>query len=287
MNWLLLTLLAITSRAIYSIATKVLSKDVKVSPITHSLLLTTFAGFLALLISPFVGGISFEGISEYTLPVVIMVSSQAFGNVLFFKGMGKLDAGTTQIAFSSILIWGAILSVFFLGSVFSFTQTVGIVLMLVAILSVQYRKGKLDLNSSILYIVLSAVLFAIFQVASADLSKVISTGAYLLLAYFGSSLIIGTIYYKNIKKDYSLLQSQIKNTFSKTLFASGTSLLYFVFSYLAYRYAPDRGVVVVLLTSQVILSVIFGIIFLKEKDNRTRKLFAALLAFVAGYLIKS
>lgn len=287
MNWIILTLFAITSRAIYSIATKVLSKDVKVSPITHSLLLTSFAGLLSLLVSPFVGGISFEGIDQYVLPAVIMVSSQAFGNVLFFQGIKSLDAGTAQIAFSSILIWGAILSVIFLGSVFSPVQLFGILLMLVSILAVQYKKGKLNLDTGFLYIVASAVLFAIFQVASADLSQVISTGAYLIMAYFGPSLIIGALYYKNIKKDYKHLQSQVKNTFSKTLFASGTSMLYFVFSYLAYRGAPDRGVVVVLLTSQVVLSIILGIIFLKEKENKSRKLLAGALAFLAGALIKS
>lgn len=287
MNWLILTLLAITSRAIYSIATKVLSKDVKVSSITHSILLTTFAGIMSLVISPFVGGISFDGIDQYLIQLVIMVVSQAFGNILFFKGVKSLDAGTAQIAFSSILIWGAILSVIFLGSEFSFIQLVGIIIMLVSILVVQYKKNKLSLDKGFLYIMASAVLFAIFQVASADLSKEISTGAYLLIAYFGPSLIIGTLYFKNIKKDYKLLQNQLKHTSLKTIFASGTSMLYFIFSYLAYRSSPDSGVVVVLLTSQVVLSVILGIVFLKEKENKARKLLAGALAFLAGALIKS
>lgn len=73
----------------------------------------------------------------------------------------------------------------------------------------------------------------------------------------------------------------------KTLFTSGMSMLYFLFSYLAYRYAPDRGIVVVLLTSQVILSVLFGLLFLKEKENTTKKVAAGILAFIAGVLIKS
>lgn len=287
MNWLLLTVLAITARATMSIATRVLSKDVEVSPITHSLLLTTSAGLLSLAISPFVGGISFVGISQYKIPAILMITSQAFGNVIYFRGQKNLGAGTTQIAFSSILIWGTILSVLFLGSIFSFTQLTGILLLLVAILTVQYRQNKMDLNSSFLYIVASAILFAVFQVSSAGLSKAISTGAYLVMAYFGSSLIIGTLYFASIKKDYKLLKHQLKHISSKTLFASGTSLLYFVFSYLAYRHAPDRGVVVVLLTSQVVLSVIFGIYFLKEKENKARKLLAGALAVVAGILIKS
>jgi len=287
MNWIYLTLLAITSRATYSIATKVLSKDVKVSAVTHSILLTTFAGILSVIISPFVGGISFKGIESFYLSALIMVLSQAFGNILFFKGIKDLDAGTTQIAFSSILIWGAILSVAFLDSVFSTKQIVGILLMLFAILLVQYKKGKLDMSSGVLYIVASAILFAVFQVASADLSKIISTGAYLLMAYIGPSLIVGILYFKLITNDFHLLKQQVRESFLITLFASGTSMLYFVFSYIAYRYAPDRGVVVVLLTAQVVLSVIFGIIFLKEKDNQLRKMVAGALAFAAGMMIKS
>jgi drug/metabolite transporter (DMT)-like permease len=287
MNWVLITVLAITSRATYSIGTRVLSKDVEVSPITHSLLLTAAAGLLSLLISPFVGGISFEGLGAYAIPAGIMVTSQAVGNVIYFRGQKNLGAGTTQIAFSSILIWGAILSVFFLGSTFSLTQVIGIAVMLIAILTVQYAKGEIELDSSFMYIVASAVLFAIFQVASADLSKTISTGAYLVMAYLGPTVIIGGLYFNKIKRDFKHIVHQLKNTFSKTLFASGTSMLYFVFSYLAYRQAPDRGVVVVLLTSQVVFSVLFGIFFLGERKNVARKLLAGLLAFVAGVLIKS
>lgn len=269
------------------IATKVLSKDVKVSAITHSILLTTFASILSIIISPFVGGISFTGIESFYLSALIMVLSQAFGNILFFKGIKYLDSGTTQIIFSSILIWGAILSVAFLDSIFSTKQIVGILLMLFAILLVQYKKGGLDMNSGVLYVIASSILFAVFQVASANLSKVISTGAYLLMAYIGPSLIVGILYLKRIINDLHLLKQQIKESFLKTLFASGTSMLYFVFSYLAYRYAPDRGVVVVLLTAQVVLSVIFGIIFLKEKDNQLKKVIAGALAFAAGIMIKS
>ncbi|MEK7140971.1 MAG: EamA family transporter [Patescibacteria group bacterium] len=287
MNWLLLTLLAVTSRATYSIATKILSHDVKVSPITQSLLLTAFAGLLSLALSPLIGGLSFTGLNHFLVPVILVICAQAVGNILYFKGMKNLDASTAQIAFSSILLWGTILSVIFLNSIFSPLQLIGIVLLLIAILLVQYNKGKIIFNRSFFYIVASAVFFAVFQVASADLSKSLSIGTYLVLANLGPSLIIGVMYFNIIKKDFLLLKSQVKKTFAKTFFASGTSLLYFFFSYLAYTYAPSRGIVVVLLTTQVVLSVLFGIFFLKEKENKVRKLSAGVLAFLAGVLIKS
>ena len=287
MNWFLLTVLAITARGVYSIATKLLSNKVEVSPVTQAVLLTTSAGALAIPVSFLVGDMSFSGIGQYWLSVIVMIVAQAFGNILFFAGVKRLDAGMTQIAFSSILIWGAILSIIFLDSSFTAVQSMGIILMLTAILTAQYKKGKKNLDPGVLYIIGGAALFAVFQVASADLAETISTGAYLMLAYFGPSLLLGLIYSKTLMKDWVLLKKQLKKTTRSTLFASSTNVLYFLFSYLAFQVAPDRGVVVVLLTAQVILSVVLGIIFLKEKDNVPRKVIAAVLAFAAGALIRS
>lgn len=286
MNWLLLTILAITSRAIYSIATKLLSSQVKVSSITQSVLLTSFATILTLLVSPFIGGISFRGIPHIWLTTLLMVFSQAIGNVLFFKGLERLDAGNSQIAFSSILVWGAILSVLFLHSTFSWLQLLGILLLLFAIILIQYRKGRERFNISVGYIIAAAGLFAVFQVTSAQLSTVMNAGTYLFLAYFGSAVIISLIYAKRVLKDMQLLTKQVAVVGRNGLFASGTSLLYFLFSYFAYRLASDRGIVVVLLTTQVILSVIFGIVFLKERESIKQKLIAGTIALVASVLIK-
>lgn len=83
------------------------------------------------------------------------------------------------------------------------------------------------------------------------------------------------------------LLPQAKTAFLRMLFASGTSSLYLVFSFLAYKNAPDPGVVVVFLTSQVIFSVLFGILFLKERENMGKIIVAGVLACIAGVLIKA
>ena len=159
--------------------------------------------------------------------------------------------------------------------------------MLFAIILIQYKGGSLKLNSSVLYIIASASLFAIFQVFSARVSQSITTGTYLIIAHWGPSILLGSIYFRKIKPEICSLSDKVKKSAGSLLFAGGTSLLYFLFSFLAYKFSPDKGVVVVLLTAQVILSVIFGILLLKEKDNTVRKIIAAILAFIAGVLIKS
>ena len=287
MNWLLLTVLAILSRATYGVATKVLSSRIKVSAMAQAVLLTGSATILTLLLSPLIGGLSFQGVSNLWLITLLMVVSQAFGNILFFKGLEKLDASNTQVVFSSILIWGTLLSVVFLGSHFSLKQFIGIAVLLVAILLVQYQKNMKKLDTYALYILFAAALFAVFQVTSAELARTVSAGAYLLLAYLGSTLIIGAIYFQKVSKELAGLAQNIRNAVTTTLFASSTSLMYFAFSYYAYKAAPDRGVVVLLLTSQVVFGVILAIIFLRERSNIPKKILASILAVAAGLLIKS
>lgn len=202
-------------------------------------------------------------------------------------GMRRLDAGTTQIIFSSIIIWGATLSTIFLGSSFSGVQVLGIMLLLLAILLIQHNGRRLKFNKGFLCVAASAPLFAIFQVASATLSQQLSTATYLLLTYMGPSTLIGIIYFQTIRADWSKLIHQLKNSIVKTFLAGGVSLLYYAALFIAYRTAPDRGVVIVLLTTQVILTVLFGIIFLGETKHIKRKLVAAVLALIAVALIKS
>lgn len=287
MDWLFLTILAICSRSLMSVAVKLLSNRAKISPITQAVLFTGAATGLSVLISPFIGGISFNGLSGLWLITVLMISAQAGGNILFFKGLATLEASVAAIAFSSLLLWGSILSIAFLDSSFSYQQIAGIALLFLAILLVQYKKGVKRIEPAILYILSSALLFAIFQVSSAELSKTMPAGTYLLLSFGGATLIVWLAYIKQVHKDFKTILKHKTSVAQATVFASTCSMGYFVFSYFAYRNAPDRGVVVVLLTSQVILSVILGIIFLKEYGQIKRKLTAGVLAVIAGILIKS
>lgn len=287
MNWLLLTFLAILSRSFQSITSKIFTNHAKVTPITQSVLFLGTAFFLCLPLSPFIGGITFEGLSSLWLPTTIMILSLALGNTLFFKGLSKLEASITAIAFSSILLWGSILSVMFLGSSFSIKQIAGIGLLGFAIILVQNIKKIKAINPAVLHIIISALFFAIFQVSSAELAKSMPAGTYLFLSYGGATLLTLLMYGKQVAQDLKSLSKQKVAVAKVTLLAALCSTGYFVFSYFAYQQAPDRGVVVVLLTSQVILSVILGIILLKENDRLPRKLAAGLLAAIAGVLIKS
>ena len=254
---------------------------------TQATLFTIAGGILSVLISPLLGGVSLEGLTSLWWVVGIMILAQAFGNVLYFKGLSQLEASVTSIAFSSILLWSILLSIVFLGSTFSIQQSLGILILFIAIIIVQYTKGIKKIEPAILYVIGAAFLFSVFQVASAELAKTVATATYLLMNYMGSAAVIGIVYRKTIQKDLLTLTAKKRSVLLPLIMAAVCSVGYFVFSYFAYMKAPDRGVVVVLLTSQVVLSVMLGIVLLKEHTRIGLKLGAAFLAAIAGILIKS
>ena len=286
MKWLYLTFASVIARAAFGVVTKVISNKVKVSSITLAVLLTGSGAVIALLLSPLLGGISFDGLDNEWWVASLMVVSSAVGNVLYFKGLEKLDASNAQVLFSSILIWGTLFSVTFLGSHFEPLQLIGVLILLGAIVSIQYKKQTALLNTSSLLILGAAVCFAVFQITSAVLSKTISTGTYSFMAYAGGTLIVGLVYRKKVFADIRSVSNR-SNSFLLTIMTGSLSVAYAVFAFLAYQIAPDRGVVVLLLTTQVIFGVIFAVIFLKERQNIPKKILAAILAVLGGLLIKS
>lgn len=82
-----------------------------------------------------------------------------------------------------------------------------------------------------------------------------------------------------------VLLGDVKAVYSRLALAAGLSTTFFLFSYLAFQSAPDKGVVIVLLPVQVVISVILGVIILGEKDAIAKKLIASVVAFIAGILI--
>jgi len=285
--WPLYTLLAVVGRATYGVLTKVLSNHTKVSPITQIVFLSAASTVIVLPILPFSGGFNLDGLSSVWLALAIAIVGSVIGSITYFTGIAKLESATTQVAFSSILIWGLIMSIIFLGTDLSVIQVIGVLVLLFAILLAQYNGKALKLQPGILLILLSAACFAAVQVASAKLSQVLNLGTYMVLVLLGPGLLIGLLYIQEVRRDIQRARGQLVRL-TKTAFATAAaSVFYYIFAYSAFRNAPDPGVVVLLLTSQVVLAVLLSIIFLKERTNIVFKIVAGVLAMLAAIMIKA
>lgn len=284
MSWFFLTIISAFFRAIYGLMTKVLSNKAKTSVYTQATLLPLCAAIIVVLMSPLTGGINFSVDKSSFMLIVLIALSQGLGNVFYFTAMKSLTSGTAQISFSSILVFNTILSVGFLNLHLSFLNVVGIILLMLAVLSVV--SGKIELNKKgVILMTFSAFLFSIFQLSSSKLSTQVSVATYLLISYLGSVLVLIIIKGRIIIKDI-INSDDKKNLILIPFLTSIPSLGNFIFAYFAYRTAPQPAKVAMLLTSQVVIAVILSYFFLNEKKNLFRKVFAAILVVISAILIK-
>lgn len=284
MDWLALTFVSIIFRSFYGLMTKIMSNKMKsLSVHGQAAALPLAAAVISILISPLVGGFSISNKFSF-FTVILVVLGQGLGNITYFEAIKSLHNSTAQIAFSSILIFNTIFSVLFLNLRLTPLNFMGIFLLMGAILMVV--AGKMEFNKKgIFWMVISAALFAVFQLSSSELSKQVSAASYLVIAYLGAALVVILIKFKDIKKD---LKTIIKNPEIGRVpfYTASFSLGNFIFAYWAYRSAPQASKVAILLTSQVVLTVILSYFFLKEKNHLMIKLFAGILVIIAAFLIK-
>ncbi|QQR52756.1 DMT family transporter [bacterium] len=275
------------SRASYGVLTKVLSNQTHIDPMTQTFYLMVASICWGILLSPFIGGLHLVIPPSAWMPLTVAILTSTLGNIWYFKGIKSLQSASTQVIFSSIVIWNALLAWLILGSRLGTSQILGVLLLLIAILLAQYQGKRLHINRGAWYILASAVAFAGFQITSAALSRQIATADYLVITYAGNALLIGIYFARTIWSDMSHRSRRTSDLLKTAVITGAASILYNLFAFIAYAHAPDPGIVVLLLTTQVIAGVMLSIIFLHEHDHLKTKLGAASLAVIAAMLIKS
>lgn len=285
MTWLFFTALSILSRSTYGVMTKVLSSKMKVSIYTQACFLPLAGAFLTVIFSPLLGGLAVDFSNASLVLVALVVFGQGLGKIVYFASIKNLTNATAQIAFSSILLFNTVLALLFLHLHLSMINVLGIVLLTLAILSV--ISGKVAYHKQgVLLMILSAFLFAIFQLSSSELSKQVSSVSYLLVAYLGSATVVFIYKYKVIVQDV-IQAADWKSIVVIPILTALPSVGNFLFAYLAYRAAPEAAKVAMLLTSQVVLTVLLSYVFLHEKTNIKRNIIAAASVVLAALFIKS
>lgn len=284
MNWLILTLISVLFRSVYGVMTKVMSNKFNAISVYGQAVALPFAAvIISITISPFIGGFSAE--SNLSLAAIILTAlGQGLGNIAYFVAIKDLQNSTAQVAFSSILIFNTVLAVLFLGLDLSLINIIGIFVLMLAILMVV--SGKIQIHKKgFAWMLLSALLFSIFQLASSELSKQVSAPAYLVIAYGGAAITATLLKFKEVKKDFKVIikSNELKLVPFQT---AALSLGNFLFAYYAYRSAPEPSKVAILLTSQIVLTVLLSYFFLKEKSHLALKVLASILVIIAAYLIK-
>lgn len=279
MIWLLYALIATLSNSIRSILHRfiMLTED----PYSYALLenILTALIFVPVLINEFVFPINF-------LAWILVLTSSILW--VFIAVIGFYAYKYTQVSVKSPLsesrvLWVLLFAIIFLKESLIIEKVLGIILIFISLVVLTYKKqnkfGDLR-DKGVQLTLLTALLTAGVAIIDKSALKYFTPGTFGFLVYFIPGLILLAFGKKHLKDVKKILKT--KNYYLGIVVILG--FLFYYFSLKAYQIADVTQVFPIIRLSTA-FTVIFGIIFLRERENIIKKLIATLIIFFGILLL--
>ena len=279
-NWLLYVILYLafetTFTQFYKKSTKTLKK---VGALTVILQIT--AGLTALLLCP---------LFEFKFPTDIKVYIMLGLSIVFYAITDRINttvrSGIEASTFSMLKQLSTTFMIFagliFLKEKFVITKFIGAMLIIMSNVLVFYQKGSMKFDKYILLGILANISFSIALFLDVNISEEFNLPFYVGLTIIIPALLIAT--FERIKL------SDIKNEFrygnKKAILTTGITWGLSIFLNLRAYQLGSVTIIAPLSALTVMLNVIVGYCFLKERDSLLKKIISAILIIISIILIK-
>jgi len=262
---------------------KVLVRKQDSDPIAYSIIFSLFAGTMITLFGIAFGDFSFpSNIIDYLPNLIIVVLLYGFGGIYTFKAMKHIETSSYTILFSSRAFFTIIGSAIFLDEVPGLLQLLGALLIFAAIIVVNLADYKFKISKGELYILFAAAAFGLENTNDRYMLDHFELYPFLFIAWIIPALFMLLLYPRVLPKFKLFLEKDfvIRMVPYAVLYAI-SSVLFFE----ALRLTDNSSRVAAINITDVIITVILSVVFLKEKGNKLIKFAAALLTVFGVGLI--
>lgn len=292
-TWLILTILTIIFGAIAVNVQRYLMGKLKIDMYLAIFIYQIIAGvfFFSLWI---IGGGNFSEFSvlkSFIPNIILLIVSYNLVNFSNFSALKHIDSGKFSIIASTSSIFVIIFSSLWLGKTITNYQIIGVIIVFIGILILNYRLFRGNSIKELLKLGIGEILtlvgaislgFAItndgFMITKIDLYL------YIAMAFLLPSVIIPIFFPKsltnisNVKKFFQL------DTFKWFVFYMVSFILQSLTFYKALEILGNPSIIASLFLSSVILTAILAYIFLKEREDMKLKLISAIITII-GLLV--
>jgi drug/metabolite transporter (DMT)-like permease len=281
-TWFILCISSVVALALAELCQQyVLNRNNPLAPRASSVLGYIFQSLLVL---PFVLAFHyhdfFSVFSAETLPRLLAVTIiGSFATVLYLKSFKVQNISLSSIFGSLSVVVSTSLGIYFFGESTSFMKFFGIALILIAIISLNYKNAILEKNH--FYGLIAGILFGVCYTLDKGIVETIEPIVYV---FWNFALIGFFCFLINPKQVYTSIVKQNLSAIGIVFISSMGYLLYNFLTFTAYRAGGEVGKVDSINNSQVFLIILFEYFILRHKTSTFRKLVTALMAF-AGILI--
>jgi drug/metabolite transporter (DMT)-like permease len=283
MTWYMILILgSVLSAVAFTIQRKHLSDNLDFDPIAYSIGLYIYGAVLLVMIASAMGGYTLPDLAPVWGYVAINVIGGAIATVALYAGLQRLEASHYSIIDSSRPLWTVIIAGLFLGILPHVAQIVGGTLLVVAIIFVNSTKKGMYDSRGVQMAVVSAFLFGCTVVSDKLIFKQVA-----VLSFAPVGMLLNATLLLMWKPDaVKGLRLLLDRRHAVRFFVPATFLIVAVLLHsLGTQAAPTAAVASMLFLTHTVLIIIFGTIFLGERDYLVRKIISAVVALVGVILI--
>lgn len=279
-NWILYVILYLIAKTVfiqfYKMATKKIQKTGALT-----VLLDMIGGLTALVLSPFFE-IRFPTDIQIYIVLAISIICYTVKDRLDTKVMSGIEASTFNILQQLSTTFMIFAGLIFFKEEFILAKFIGAMLIIFSNVLVFYQKGKFEFNKYVLLGIIANLIYTVALFLDVNISEHFNLPMYAAITLTIPAILI--MIFERIKP------SEIKSEFANgnkraILITAVTSPITIITSLRAYQLG-NVTIVAPLCALSVILNVIVGYLFLKEKDNLLRKIISAILIIISIILIK-
>ena len=281
MSWQILLAISVVTYSISVLLQKILLKNDKSDPIAYSIVFQLLTGIIIGIYAIF-NGFSTPNLLPLIPNLIIMIILYGAGNVFIFSALKIVDASEFTIIFTLRSLCTIIGAIIFLNEGFSIIQLIGTILIISSIVLISWKKQKFSFSKGFIFSILAALSFGFGFTNDAFIINNFDVPSYLTIAFIIPSLGVWAVYPKSTVKMKPLFE---KRTLYKLLSLTVIYAISAITIFLAYQVGKNSAQIAPLNQTSTIFTVILSIIFLKERSDLWKKLFAVVISFIGVILI--
>ena len=283
MPWLILVIISIVAGSVASILQRLLLKEEQSEPVTYGFVFQMIVFAILFAYALLAGGFVLPDLKPLALNLVLMTLFYALANLCLFKAFQTVEASDVAILMASRSIWTLATAALFLGEPFTVSKVIGTLIIIGGVVLLSWRKKKWNFDKGHIYILLAAILFGCAFTNDAYLINHFEVPSFTAFAFLLPGLAILAFRPSAVKKLSLFLDpKRLLKMLAASLFYGASALTI----YFAYKLGGEASIIAPISQTSIILIVLFGYLFLKERNNLLNKLLGMITVFAGVVLLQ-
>lgn len=279
MNWLFFALLSVLAGSVSNLYQKIAMREEKTDAVASAVtfqILTGVAYFIYALIRGF--HIPDISLAPYFLFSMILYAT---GTVFFFRAIKLIEASEMTIINGVGSLVTILASFIFLHESLSLPQLLGALLILFAVIVINFSKKGIVINKGMWLAVAGTCSYGLAVISDTHIIRSFEAASFIPIGAFGTALVMMIWYYKKIPLVIKTVKTAEKNL---VIFCALYAVSAITF-YHSLQLGALVGQVSTIFRASIIVTVLLSSIFLNERKHLGKKILGAILTTVGVILV--